>query len=300
MNIVTIAGIDTSMPSGWDELSKRNLLFLAERFPFTPSRGFLWEFFIHCLHLPARPRLAWRFFRNFHCSRKINRIGGDLLRRYAQNAESFDEEVLPDTDLFAEQIWMAIEALDRFNWLFESFYIEKCILPEIRHGFQTWYGPDWLLSNVTGEEFDKADLFFLRFLRDHQPEDLRRLLACVWRPKAARPSLDDVREPFSEFRIEHHAALIARWPERLQIAAFLCYTGMRNAFIELDDARIIFRKQWKSNSVQAKESVQWAKILLRLADNGSLGSHREVKQAYIHDIISKLAQLKQDSDHVPQ
>lgn len=307
MNIVTIRNIDTSVPSGWDELSTRNLMFLAERFPFVPSRGFVWDFFLHCLNLPKRPKMALAFVRNIILSKSLNRKSGDMLRRYCDDKIQLDDDDLFEFDQFEQQLLLAIEALDNFKWLFDEYHIEKCLLPVITHRFRKWYGPDWLLSNVTGDEFDKADMFFIRFLNDKKPEDLHRLIACIWRPKAKSPGLDDIREPFSEFRIENNALCIARWPMKLQIAAFICYTGMRNAFVRLPDAQAVFSKQIKEKSqsqapeasAKAVPEPQWGQILLRLADNGALGTLQEVKRSYIHDIISKLAQIKQDAAHVP-
>jgi hypothetical protein len=299
MNTIQIRQISIPLPSSWEELSERNLLFLAERFPLTPTRGFAWDFFIHLLNLPARPQLAWAFARNIILSKRLTRQHGKMLMDAAENNHHIEEDQLPEMDFFEQQLLMAIEELDNFKWIFEKYSIEKCLLPKIRLRFKTWYGPDWLLSNVTADEFDKADLFFLRFMQKKQEDDLHRLIACVWRPKAKKPSLDDIREPFSEFRIEHHAAQIAKWPKKYRIACLLVYAGMRMAFVEMPESKVVFSKPIKSADETA-ESTQWGKILLNLATEGSLGPLQQVKKSYIHDIVAKLALIKtQPTNHVP-
>ena len=297
MNTIEIRQIPVPLPSSWEELSERNLLFLAERFPLTPTRGFAWDFFIHLLNLPARPRLAWAFVRNIMLSKRLTRQWAQLLMDSADNDRHLDEEHLPERDFFEQQLLMAIDELDNFKWIFEKYSIEKCLMPKIRLRFQTWYGPDWLLSNVTADEFDKADMFFTRFMRDKREDDLHRLIACIWRPKAKTPSLDDIREPFSEFRIEHHAGQIARWPKKYQTACLLVYAGMRMAFVEMPECQVVFSKPLKDS--KKSEDTQWGKILLNLATEGSLGHLQQVRKTYIHDIIAKLALIKtQPNSHV--
>lgn len=296
MNFISIRGIDSTLPSCWDELTPQQLIWLAKRFPLTPTRGFVYDFFIYCLNLPRRPRAAWAFALNVFAEKRVNRFVGNAIRIAAEKNLPLND-TLPEVDFFKQQLAMAIDQLENFEWLFTDFVLNKNLLPVINFRFKKYYGPDWLLSNLTADEFDHADQFFLSFLQDKDEADLNRLIATLWRRKTVKAEYEDIRQPFSEFLIEENAASIAKWPMHQKTACLLIYSGMRNAFVALEDSKAVFSS---SGSGKSTDNA-WAKILLSLAHEGSLGTYQTVKKTYIHDIVLKLAQIKkQPAPHVPR
>lgn len=298
MNNITIRNINVALPSGWEDLTERDIFFLAKHFPYEPTRGFIWDFFIHCLNFPANPKLSIAFAKNLHTSKKMNRQAGNLIRLFVDNKIELTDDELPEMDFFHQQLLLAIEALDNFKWLFEDFQFEKSPLPVIRHRFQKFYGPDWLLSNITGDEFDHAETFFLKFIEDKQEADLHRLIACIWRKKSSTKQPDDIREPFSEFQIENNVQKIAKWPAHKQIACMMVYVGMRNAFMGLPTSQSVFSKTKSSKKEAMANSSAWQSIMLSIATEGTFGNYKQVKNTFIHDIIAKLSLIKKEAKDV--
>lgn len=266
------------LPSCWNEINRRNLLFLSKRFPYQPTRGLSLSFFWHALNLPANPKLAWAIAQNFILSKKMNLAWkNDAVMEFGE------------TNFWEQQIIMALEELDNFQWLHTDGAIEQCLIKKFRIGFTYYYGPDERLCNVTATEFEHADMFLLEFLTSKEEHLLNKCIATLWRESKWFNKSDDIRVPFSEFSLEKREKKIARMPQYLKNACLINYLGMRKAFIESSNAAVVFSE---SKTQKASKSTNWGTILLRLAEKQVFGTYKQTRESYIHDIVDYMADLK--------
>lgn len=93
------------------------------------------------------------------------------------------------------------------------------------------YGPAPRMANVTIEELSYADTFYYKWSLENNPDDLHRLTAILYRPKAAAPSLDDIRKPFSTLCLESNANVTDAIPLPLKFMIAHAYAGCRQNFI---------------------------------------------------------------------
>lgn len=280
MNSITVRNTTITIPSEWNELTASNMLWLAKRFPYPPTNGFSFEFFVHLINLKKNIRFSWALFRNSLLSLKLDRQWKD---------ETLIE--LGESNFFLQQINQTISALDDFRWVHEFGAMEKCLIRKIRIGFRSYYGPGDMLANVVGDEFSHADDFLSLFLETKEDKYLHYMIACLWREKAANKMPHDNRIPFSEFEVTKRAEKIAKLNSKFKYACLINYMGLRSWFITRETSRIVFSK----SENQSSGNSNWGTILLRIAENKTFGIHSEVKKTFIHDIVDHLAdKIKQD------
>lgn len=276
MNQVSIRNITVEIPSGWHEINKRNLFYLAERFPLVPTYGFSLYVFFHFLNLPSNIRLQWAIARNLILSKKLN-------RSWKNDATiEFGEE-----NIFEQEIIKEVNRLDNFNWLFEIGSIEKCLMDKFSFRFTKYYGSQERLCNVTAYEFYHSELFLLAFMEQKDEMMLNRLIATIWREKGIETP-NDIRISFNEFSLEKRAIKFSKLPKKIKIACLLNYIGMRNCFINSTNAKVIFDK----SNTSGTSTQNWHTILMRLAENSAFGNYHETKESYISDVVDYIADLK--------
>lgn len=281
MDKISIRNITVELPSEWNELTRRNLLFLAAKFPYARTHGFELSFFFHALDLWRNHKLSWAIARNFILSKKMNIAWKD------DAVMAFGE-----TDFFEQQLIIALDELKNFAWLHEFGPMESCLIKSFSHRLTKYYGPSDLLANVTGEEFSNADDFLLLFLETKEEKYMDYLIACLWREKSRTPKTEDIRIAFSEFEVIKRAQKFARLNPVTKKACVLNYIGLRLYFISRESSKIVFSKSGGGSSSGADK---WSTIMLRLAENQTFGTFSEVKKTYIHDIVDHLADLKKRS-----
>ena len=93
------------------------------------------------------------------------------------------------------------------------------------------YGPAPRLANVTIEELSYADTFYYKWSTENDLNDLHRLTAILYRPKADKPSQDDARKPFSTLILEANARLTDGIPLHIKFMIAHAYAGCRQNFI---------------------------------------------------------------------
>ncbi len=280
MDTIRIRNIATEMPSNWGEINLRNLLYLAGKFPFQKSHGFALYFFFHCMNLWRRPFLQLAIALNFMLSKKLN------LAWKNDEVMEYGEE-----NIFEESIILALSQLNNFEWIQKDIVFEKCLLNKITFRFSTFYGPREYLANVTADEFRHAEFFFVKFSKTANVFFLDRLIATLWREKAIEYNAKDIRKPFSEFELEIDAPKISKLSRRYKYACLLIYMGMRNYFVNTDNAKKAFDSE--EGGTGGDILTNWGLVLLRLAESSVFGNAEQIKAAFIDDIILHLSDLKE-------
>lgn len=88
------------------------------------------------------------------------------------------------------------------------------------------------MANSTIEELSYADMFYYKWVTEHNVNDLHRLTAILYRQKAKNKSPEDSREPFSNLLLEKNALLTDEIPLHIKFMVAHSYQGCRADFIK--------------------------------------------------------------------
>ncbi|WBL42393.1 hypothetical protein PBT90_16780 [Algoriphagus halophytocola] len=108
-------------------------------------------------------------------------------------------------------------------WLYEKpIFIRHNPFPK----FKGYFGPGADFKYVYFEEFIKAEKFYTAYAKEHKPEDLDSLVACLYRPKRwpwakSNPlNPEDPRELYTAALFEVMKEKVASWPNGLKLSIF--------------------------------------------------------------------------------
>lgn len=92
------------------------------------------------------------------------------------------------------------------------------------------FGPAARLSNITIEELSYADTFYYNWITQGKDDDLRRLVACLYRPEGTGSSETDPRCSFDKLLLPKNSELTDKIPMHLQYIIALAFQGTRRSF----------------------------------------------------------------------
>jgi hypothetical protein len=92
------------------------------------------------------------------------------------------------------------------------------------------FGPEIRLSNSITEELSYADTFYYNWTTKGNENDLRRLVACLYRQSGEGSSLTDSRATFHKLLLPKNAELTDLIPMHIQYVIGLAYQGTRRGF----------------------------------------------------------------------
>lgn len=117
--------------------------------------------------------------------------------------------------------------------LFGENNLRRTVIDCFYVGSKKFIGPADAGSNMSFDEFAKADKFYSQFLKSKNESDLDRLLACMYREKNAELNPKDInfngdlRVPFNEYHVENRAVQITTLDRDYKYAILLQYSGFR-------------------------------------------------------------------------
>ncbi len=269
MNTVAIRNISFSVPAKWNELSARNLRYLASIFPFKPTHGFALRFLFHCMNLSKHPRLAFALAKNIILSKHMD------ARWRNDGYVEFGEK-----HFFQQQLLLAITKMDHFKYLYSIGEIKECLVPKFTHRLKKYYGPTRMLSDVTAYEFYHTEAFYTAFVKNQDIQMLHRLIATLWRPKKNGQKLS-----FDEYTLDRYAKKIESLSHKTKMACLINYIGLRTAFVNTPEGKIVFPSTKEGDG----DASNWSTILMRIAEGTVFGNYHQVKDTTIHDIVQHLA-----------
>ncbi len=246
MNTIGLDKYHVQVASTWNELTKRNLLFFATIFPIEKSqvREIKIRLILNLLNVRRNLRLQWKLFR---CD---------------------DEQIYALSELT--------------NFLFEGNELTKWLIPSVRIGWKTYYGPSDNLINVSLIEFSKADTYYLKYLKTKDEAWLNKMIAVLYRPKKVpyRPkAIDFDGEIRQQYNGEHVAARekkFTRLPIPTKKAILINYQGVRNNLEKCYPHVFRTRKKGKN--------LGWAPIILELAGD-KFGNEERTAHSRLHTIL---------------
>lgn len=154
------------------------------------------------------------------------------------------------------------------------------------------YGPGARLSNVTIEELSYADAFYYKWVTEKDVNDLHRLCAILYRPKAKNPDINDVRIPFSSLRLDKNATLTDRISLERKFMIACAFEGCREVIINRHP-NVFPRKKITEGEEPKKETKpkpyqSLSKIIDALAmdEVQIFGNHQQTEKVYASKFLA--------------
>lgn len=278
MHVLKIDDITFTLPSAWNELSKKQLLNLArltsQDIDLTRLRVLLLLLFTGLKLVPGEGHgnlyeFAYRRRRFILSSYDINFASDKLLALF----KAVDEEktqYVPDIRL------------------------TKNLIPSFRIRLTRFYGPADGLSNITLKEFIHAETYYEQMmLESGGDKTIDLLIAVLYRPGKKSPG--DNRVPFDDYRINTNATKIARLHPNYKKAILFFYEGCKYHLSQL------FPHALKRKGGTAAKNPVAFKSFMQLVDE--LANHQPdrkepIRNELLYEVLDSVDRLALKNDEL--
>lgn len=253
LNSEKFGELNIPMPSKWNELTKSELLFIANN----------WTTWLEMMSKGldmSNTRVAL-FLNLLRCKPK-----------YAVECIRILNESDEDTKL---------QAIRMVDFVLDCDLTEN-IMPVITNYLKKLYGPKSQLSNLTFGEFIFSEKYFEEYMLTRNELYLLKLVAILYRPsiKGARIDLTD------SFDFESHlqtTSLVVTYSEMQAILLF--YLGCHRKLEKM--YKRVFSKS--DSSTKAKQTVHYGmmNVAFVLSDLGGLGDLDDIRKKNIHIVLQR-------------
>jgi hypothetical protein len=265
------------IPEKWEDLTRENLLFLAEFYPYpiayavlnasgrgmdltgrtklyedkTKARRFLTYLFVHFFKVRKNLRLSiWIY---------IYLKGDELFQILYTNVD--------------KQRFL-------FSFLFEPPNGKSVLIPNFTHARKTYYGPATGWMNMTNDEFDLADGCFVRYIKEPDPDTLLLLISAIYRPIEQGSN----RPTFDRLQVDANKAALKGMDEKLQSAILLNYMMVRNYIINANP------HVFKNGSSGSAKRNGWGAVVISMAKSQT--EMTDLRNAFIWDTFKWLGEVR--------
>ena len=163
---------------------------------------------------------------------------------------------------------------------------------KICSGFGFLYGPADRLSNITINEYAHADLFYYRWRKTKNVQDLNRLVSVLYRPKAKEGHSSDKRRAFNGSELKFHARRAQKLSLKTKRVVAMAFQGSRTLIVTR--YKHVFKR-----STGGENYVPLTKIIASMAggDPQPFGDFYKTKQAGLYDFFDLLNdQIKEQNE----
>jgi len=151
-NVIELNNFKIKYPASFDQLKKRDLIYLGGRFPYPISLEFYSEFFYHLCNFNNRKKFAvWSY----------NKVSGAVI----------------ETVLYPDKSDICL-----FNFLEKVPQTKNIIIPRIRKGLNFYFSYKAGFYNMSIGVFTLCESYFKKAIKDQDEEALNKMLACLYRP----------------------------------------------------------------------------------------------------------------------
>ncbi len=269
------------LPSQWNELSKAQLLKVAEMsLQPIPLAEFLTKTMFAFLGFKVMRRKSvfidgFEHFYIKHGKKNVYLVTSHDVSFISENLQFLFVKVNND-----ENISLKINSK-----------LTKNLLPEIKHAGTVFHGPSDGLTNLCMNEYIHAETNFYKFCKTSEEKYLDKLIAIIYRPRNKKSNPDaidytgDLRLPFNDFLTERYTALLKSLNPATKYAIFIFYQGCKNFLINK------FPNVYSGGSSSDDDVFMGFMSLVNALANSDVTKKEEVRKAYLMDVMITLEQL---------
>lgn len=262
--IVKITSNDTTeeitvvLPSKWNELTSKQLLYIAS----------MWQ--------------TWRD--TMQRGATMLHYKTALFIELMNNTEAEKKKVIEWLGMIKKTDVNIFSTLD---FLFNDITLTKNLFPTLSLGvFSKYYGPHDGLANVSIGEFSFAITFYNRYSKTKNIADLDKLIAILYRPKNKNADeTGDARKPFKKHLIEAYEIELRQLQLKYKQAVYLYFIGCMEAWSRR--YQFVFSKAEGSSSGSGTPFIN---IIIELA-GGKFGTFDQTFEQNADIVLTELNNL---------
>lgn len=244
-----------SIPEAWNELSRKQLLYIAE----------YWEAWkLLAQNNQSLIKAKALLFVELMCGNTLS----NKKKRVELLAQLQNEELYQLTELT--------------NFIFSANTLTNCPVPVIKTLFTKLFPPNKGLGNITAFEFAFADACFMNYINNGEMHHLDLLIATLYRPMRWNRR----REIFDNDKIEKYLSAVQKLSYAEKQLILLWYQGCRIEIIK--DNRILFSKENQSDA----KNKGWIPVILAMSGD-KFGTFESTGHTDLHLIFMELKEMKE-------
>jgi hypothetical protein len=257
--------LNLTIPTKWNDLSRKQLLYIARLFILKLSQN---AFRMRAFTFLTKSRVLGE-----------RKVSGDWFYIFRHGRQRF---MIQDQEL--------LFFLKSVDFLTQDSRLTVNRFPVIRIWWKRFFGPSNSGYNISWLEFINAESCFYAFNTSHDPKYLRQLCAILYRPqkKNYRPMAEDYngdrRQRFNDFTYQRRA----RWFRWLSSEKLMCiyvfYAGFRNKLV--DENRHCF-----SGGAVSSEPVNPVKDLMatmRMLNLDDITKNETIQRSMVWEAFAQL------------
>ncbi len=269
------------LPSMWNELSKAQLLKIAEMsLQPIPLAEFLTKAFFAFLEFKV---IKTR-------SVVIDSMEHFYIKHGKKNVYLVSALDISSISKTLEFLFKKIVHKKTATFIIDS-RLTNNLIPEIKVSGKTFLGSSDGLTNLTFNEYIHSETSFYKFCKTKEEKHLNKLIAILYRPKNKKATPDnidykgDLRVSFNDFLTDRYARILNNLNPVTKNAIFLFYQGCRNFLLEK------FPNVFSGGSSSGEDVFYGFMNLVNALANSDVTKKEEVRKAYLMDVMVTLEQL---------
>ena len=270
------------LPSTWNELTKDQFLLIAgQSMSMTGFAAFRIKLALGCFGFRIIPRRE-EIVNGVRCFY----LGAPEKKMYLVDVD--------ELALVVEKLSWIFTHHEQSNEYVVNSRLTLNLLPAIKVGKQTWYGPMDALTNITFSEYIHAETAFYYLHKKRDESFINRLIAVLYRPQIEKydpESIDyrgDRREFFNDFLLDQRQQKVVNVDPKVKQGILLWYTGCR-AYLEHK-----FPEALGSSGEGEKASgdvfMNFMKMVNALTNN-DVTKNNELRSAYMYEVLITMEAL---------
>lgn len=258
MQVIKLKHIDKRIPTSWDELTPKQLLFVAG----------MWKHW-KLLSSITEPLLSDKYAREIF----KQRLGLLIVLLDIPSYKFWDKSYKAFKALGYDDIATLLKHTD---FIFAGNSLTVNSFQEIGG----YYGPGEKLNYVSIEEFGFVETFYLLYLKTEDDQYLHKLISSLYRKSDSENynKRGDKRKPFSPHYISEGEAWASKLDYKKKQAILLYYMGCR-AYLEK-----VYTYVFKKSAGKTTETTNYAELLIDLAGD-KFGDYEKTKATSARDIL---------------
>lgn len=178
---------------------------------------------------------------------------------------------IPKSKFFGLNAAQQIQLTQTLDFLTEANKLTNWLLPSVRISFNKYYGPAHRLTNVTIKEFRYTEFYYHAYSLSKDEKYLDCLIASLYRPKARKPSDNDLRVIITDILVQKNARHMARIKDSIRQAIFFNYQGCRTYIMQKFPLIFIAGDAEKPNGIPDLEGM------IKTVAGGKFGAFKETE-----------------------
>jgi hypothetical protein len=190
-------------------------------------------------------------------------------------------------ELPAEWLHTMLSDQTILGWLFNKSSLTNYPISKFQFRGVTYHGPRKNILRLSVIEFVLGFMLYRNYHKTKKTENLNKLVALIYRPynpfsifrRWSYGYNGDIRMPLNDYLFERRFKRFEHLSDDIKTAIFIQWSGAWEEFQDSELAKLVFPKLSEKQKKTLKEDpYAWQKIMFSIAESGVFGSLRKVEK----------------------